>query len=120
MENEVLLQVKGLSFTYGEEPVLKDVNLIIRRGEKIAVMGSNGAGKSTIIKCIAGLLRFEGEIDLCGYPNKSLEAKALLGYIPEMPAVYDLLTVGEHLEFIARAYQLTRLGRVRRRASFPL
>ena len=47
MENEVLLQVKGLSFTYGEEPVLKDVNLIIRRGEKIAVMGSNGAGKST-------------------------------------------------------------------------
>ena len=42
MENEVLLQVKGLSFTYGEEPVLKDVNLIIRRGEKIAVMGSNG------------------------------------------------------------------------------
>ena len=47
MENEVLLQVKGLSFTYGEEPVLKDVNLIIRRGEKIAVIGfeKNGAGK---------------------------------------------------------------------------
>ena len=63
-------------------------------------------GKSTIIKCITGLLRFHGEINICGYPNKSLQAKKLLGYVPEMPAVYDLLTVEEHLEFIARAYQL--------------
>ncbi len=57
MENEVLLQVKGLSFTYGEEPVLKDVNLIIRRGEKIAVMGSNGAGKSTFFLNLNGVLK---------------------------------------------------------------
>ncbi len=77
-------------------------------GRQIAILlGPNGAGKSTIIKCIAGLLRFDGTIDIGGYPNKSLEAKRLLGYIPEMPAVYDLLTVGEHLEFIARAYSLT-------------
>ena len=67
MENEVLLQVKGLSFTYGEEPVLKDVNLIIRRGERIAVMGSNGAGKSTFFLNLNGVLRPDsGEILLCG------------------------------------------------------
>ncbi len=41
-----------------------------------------------------------------GFPNKSLDAKRRLGYVPEMPAVYDLLTVWEHMEFIARAYRL--------------
>ncbi|WP_321018503.1 energy-coupling factor ABC transporter ATP-binding protein, partial [Eisenbergiella porci] len=67
MENEVLLQVKGLSFTYGEEPVLKDVNLIIRRGEKIAVMGPNGAGKSTFFLNLNGVLKPDsGEILLGG------------------------------------------------------
>lgn len=67
MENEVLLQVKGLSFTYGEEPVLKDVNLIIRRGERIAVMGSNGAGKSTFFLNLNGVLKPDsGEILLGG------------------------------------------------------
>lgn len=67
MENEVLLQVKGLSFSYGEEPVLKDVNLIIRRGERIAVMGSNGAGKSTFFLNLNGVLKPDsGEILLSG------------------------------------------------------
>lgn len=67
MENEVLLQVKELSFTYGEEPVLKEVNLIIRRGERIAVMGSNGAGKSTFFLNLNGVLKPDaGEILLCG------------------------------------------------------
>lgn len=67
MENEVLLQVKGLSFSYAEEPVLKDVNLIIRRGERIAVMGSNGAGKSTFFLNLNGVLKPDsGEILLSG------------------------------------------------------
>lgn len=70
------------------------------------MIGPNGAGKSTSIKSIAGLLRFEGAITLDGHPNKSVEAKARLGYIPETPAVYDMLTVWEHMEFIARAYRL--------------
>ena len=47
------------------------------------------------------------------YDNKSIEAKQLLGYVPEMPAVYDLLTVEEHLEFIARAFK-TRMTNMRR------
>ena len=70
------------------------------------LLGPNGAGKSTIIKCITGLLRFTGRIEINGYENTSLEAKRQLGYIPEMPAVYDLLTVEEHLEFIRRAYKV--------------
>ena len=62
---------------------------------------------------VAGLLRFEGAITLDGFPNKSLEAKRLLGYIPEMPAVYDLLTVAEHLSLSAArtAWRTTAMTR---------
>ena len=70
------------------------------------LIGPNGAGKSTAIKCIAGLLRFNGNIAVCGYPNKSVEAKRNFGYIPELPAPIETLTVYEHMEFIARAYKV--------------
>ena len=70
------------------------------------MLGPNGAGKSTAIKCIAGLLRFEGEITVCGEPNKTLAAKRQFGYIPEIPAPFETLTVKEHLEFIGRAYRV--------------
>ena len=102
-----MFEVKGVTKRYGKVIANDNISFDVKDGEIAVLLGPNGAGKSTIIKCIAGLLRFEGEIRLCGHPNKSLEAKALLGYIPEMPAVYDLLTVGEHMEFIARAYQMT-------------
>ena len=52
------------------------------------------------------MLRFSGRIEVDGKPNKSVEAKRVLGYVPEMPAIYDLLTVEEHLEFIRRVYRL--------------
>jgi ABC-2 type transport system ATP-binding protein len=70
------------------------------------LLGPNGAGKSTTIKSIAGLLRFDGQIAIDGKENKSVEAKRVFGYIPEASALYESLTVWEHLEFIARAYGL--------------
>ncbi len=82
------------------------MSFIVENGEIAVLAGPNGAGKSTAIKCIAGLLRFEGEIEICGFNNKSIEAKRLLGYVPEIPAPFELLTVWEHMEFIARAYKL--------------
>lgn len=70
-------------------------------------MGPNGAGKSTTIKTIAGLLRAnEGTIEIDGISNKSLKAKRLFSYIPELPELYDMLTVKEHLQFIAYAYDV--------------
>ncbi len=101
-----MFQVKNVTKRYGSVVANRDISFEVQDGQIAVLLGPNGAGKSTIIKCIAGLLRFNGEITICGYPNKSLEAKRQLGYIPEMPAVYDMLTVGEHLEFIARAYEL--------------
>ena len=70
------------------------------------LLGPNGAGKSTAIKAIAGLLRYSGEILIQGHPNKSVEAKQILGYVPEMPAAYPMLSIEEHMQFIARAYSL--------------
>ncbi len=101
-----MFQVSHVSKQYGKTLANNDITFSVDDGQIAVLLGPNGAGKSTIIKCIAGLLRFQGEITVCGMDNKSIDAKRILGYIPEMPAVYDLLTVGEHLEFIARAYEL--------------
>ncbi len=101
-----MLKVKDVTKKYGRVPANDNVSFEVSDGEIAVLLGPNGAGKSTIIKCIAGLLRFKGEIEINGLGNKSLAAKSLLGYIPEMPAVYDMLTVGEHLQFILRAYKM--------------
>ncbi len=101
-----MFSVKNVSKRYNKVLANDNLNFFVNDGEIAVLMGPNGAGKSTIIKCITGLLRFDGEITINGYENKSIEAKRLLGYIPEMPAVYDLLTIWEHLEFIARAYEM--------------
>lgn len=101
-----MLSVSHVSKKYGKTLANNDISFQVGDGQIAVLLGPNGAGKSTMIKCIAGLLRCEGEIMVNGHPNKSLEAKRLLGYVPEMPAVYDLLTVKEHLELMARAYRL--------------
>ncbi len=99
-----MLTVEHVTKRYGKLLADDDVNLQIEDGRIAVLLGPNGAGKSTLIKSIAGLLRFEGRIAIQGHDNKSLEAKRALGYVPEMPAVYELLTVREHMEFITRAY----------------
>ncbi len=100
-----MLEVKNVTKKYGKLKANNNISLTVRDGEIAILLGHNGAGKSTLIKNIAGLLRFDGEIITDGENNKTLHSKSILGYIPEMPAVYDMLTVGEHIEFILRAYK---------------
>lgn len=101
-----MLYVNQVTKRYGKLIANDNICFEINSGEIAVLIGPNGAGKSTIIKCIAGLLKFEGSILINGNHNKSLQAKRDLGYIPEIPAPYDMLTVWEHMEFIARAYKL--------------
>jgi ABC-type multidrug transport system ATPase subunit len=101
-----MLQVNLVTKKYGKLIANDQISFNINSQEISILLGPNGAGKSTIIKCIAGLLKFEGNILINGSENKSLQAKRDLGYIPEIPALYDMLTVWEHMEFIARAYSL--------------
>ncbi len=101
-----MIEVRNVTKRYGKFLANDSLEFTVHPGEISILAGPNGAGKSTIIKSIAGLLRFQGEILICGRKNKSLEAKRNLGYIPELPALYDMLTIWEHMEFIARAYSL--------------
>lgn len=102
-----MLQVNDLTKVYGKTMATDGVSFSVEAGEIAVLLGPNGAGKSTAIKCIAGLLRFKGEITVCGYPGKSEQAKRALGFVPEVPSLYDLLSPAEHFEFIARAYSLS-------------
>ncbi len=101
-----MLSICHVTKKYGKTVANNDISFQVGDGQIAVLLGPNGAGKSTMIKCIAGLLRHEGEITVNGHSNKSIEAKKILGYVPEMPAIYDLLTVKEHLELMARAYRL--------------
>ncbi len=101
-----MLSISGVTKKYGKTLANDNISFAVGDGQIGILLGPNGAGKSTIIKCITGLLRFTGRIEIGCYENTSPEAKRQLGYIPEMPAVYDLLTVSEHLEFIRRAYKI--------------
>ena len=103
-----LVEVKGLSKRFGRVEAVRELSFTLETGEIVALLGPNGAGKSTTIKCITGLLRpTRGEVRIAGFPSRSEAANERLGYIPEHPAVYELLTVWEHMELIARAYSLS-------------
>jgi len=98
-----LLTVKDLNAWYGAAHILHGVSLTVGRGEVVALMGRNGAGKSTTLKGIAGLLaRTEGRVDFMGQPLRGKAphqiARAGLGYVPEDRRIFTDLTVLENLE----------------------
>lgn len=102
-----MLNVSHVTKKYGKVTACNDLSFCLDPGSVTVLLGPNGAGKSTIMKAVIGFLRHEGVITVGGYPNKTAEARKLLGYIPEMPSLYPNLTVSEHMEFLARAYRLT-------------
>ncbi|WP_312760662.1 ATP-binding cassette domain-containing protein [Pulveribacter sp.] len=98
-----LLAVEGLNAWYGAAHILHGVSLSVARGEVVALMGRNGAGKSTTLKSIAGLLaRTEGRVDFMGQPLRGRPAhqiaRAGLGYVPEDRRIFTDLTVLQNLE----------------------
>ena len=102
-----VLLVKNLKKYYGKIKAVDGITFELYPGEVVGLIGPNGAGKSTTLKTIVGLLRkTEGEIKVCGYDYKDKEARKKLSYIPEIPDIYPMLTVWEHMKFIALAYNL--------------
>lgn len=102
-----MLEIQKLTKKYGKTVAVDNVSLVIPDGRAGILLGPNGAGKSTIIKSVAGLLRYEGGIGIEGIAAKKLEAKKIFAYVPEIPAMFDALTVREHVEYIRRAYNTT-------------
>lgn len=101
-----MIAINNLTKQYKNFKAVDGISLTAKPGEITVLLGPNGAGKSTTIKSIAGLLNFDGDITIWEHRNKTVEAKKIFGYIPETPALYDLLTPWEHAKFIARAYKL--------------
>lgn len=99
-----MLEVRNLSKKYGKTLAVDKVSFTIPNASVGILLGPNGAGKSTIIKSVAGLLRYEGGVGIEGIPARDIEAKKTFAYVPEMPAMFDALTVREHIEYIRRAY----------------
>lgn len=101
-----MLSVNNVTKKYGKVIANANISLQIADGQIAVLLGPNGAGKSTIIKSIIGFLKYQGSVTVDGLLNKSIEAKRIMGYIPEIPSLYPNLTVDEHMEFVARAYKL--------------
>jgi len=106
--DEAVLEVAGLTAGYGPAEVLFGVDLRLARGEVVALMGRNGAGKSTTLKAVMGLLpprggsvRFAGR-EIAGWPPFRI-ARAGLGYVPEDRRIFTDLTVAENLAVGRRA-----------------
>ncbi|GAA0475679.1 ABC transporter ATP-binding protein [Alkalibacterium sp. s-m-22] len=105
------LKVESLTGGYSRIPVLKSVSFDIADGELIGLIGLNGAGKSTTIKHIIGLMKaFEGTVKIDGRTiNEDPETyRRKIGFIPESPLLYDELTLKEHIEMTIMAYGLDR------------
>ena len=114
-----MLKVKGLvkTFKKAKTPAVNDISFVVDNGEVYGLIGKNGAGKSTTIKCITGILPFEkGKITINTYdiikkPNK---AKSVVGYVPDNHAAYENLTGREYVNFMADIYGVEKEERERR------
>ena len=104
-----VLDVSGVSFAYGDEPVLEDVSLSLRPGEFVALVGPNGSGKSTLLRVVLGLLRPDGgTVRLFGRDPRRLKEHWRLGYVPQRPSVQDDLPAT--VEEVVSTGRLARTG----------
>lgn len=104
---EEMLEIRNVTKKYHKTLAVDNVSFTVNKGRIGILLGPNGAGKSTIIKSIAGLLKYNGEIYIDGFQGRTLDAKRVFSYVPELPAMYDALTIKEHLEFVIKAYGLS-------------
>ncbi|RMH23487.1 MAG: ABC transporter ATP-binding protein [Acidobacteria bacterium] len=112
-----MIRTAGLTKRFGDKVALHGLDLWIGRGELFCFLGPNGAGKTTTIKLLTGLLRPTAGRALVGghdVVRQPIEAKRLLGYVPDRPFLYDKLTGGEFMRFVAGLYRLPEAGLAQR------
>lgn len=104
-----MLEIKDLTGGYVNIPVLKDVSFTVPSGQLVGLIGLNGAGKSTTINEIIGLLTpYKGSIEINGLSLQSDKNgyRKQIGFIPETPSLYEELTLREHIETVSMAYDI--------------
>jgi len=107
--NGETVHIKGLQKAFGTHEVLKDINLQIKKGENLVVLGKSGSGKSVLIKCMVRLLNADkGKVEILGQDVNELNEEELnklrqkIGFLFQSAALYDSMTVRENLEFALR------------------
>ena len=106
-----MLTIKNLVKTYpkSDRVAVDDISFELRPGEIFGFLGQNGAGKSTTIKCLTGILPFDsGTIEVCGYDivKEPIKAKMNMGYVPDNHSVYEKLTGREYVNYVADLYRV--------------
>lgn len=110
-QNEPVIRFCDIQKRYGTFTALKSVNLDIYKGELFGFLGPNGAGKTTLIRILTGIIKpsggqvFVGQYDLFAQPGK---AKAMLGYVPDRPYLYEKLTPLEYFDFMGGLYSVAQ------------
>ena len=106
------IEVKNLFKYYGQQAAVNDVSFSVKQGEILGFLGPNGAGKSTTMKIITGFIpSHSGEVTVCGLKVDvdNLEARKLIGYLPENNPLYLDMYVKEYLEFVGGIYKINKL-----------
>ena len=102
-----MIEVSGLGMSFGGREVLKNIDLFVPKGELVAVMGSSGGGKTTLLRCVSGLIRATtGEIKVSGIDveHSPEEARRHMGMVFQSAALFDFLTVEENVLFGIRRH----------------
>lgn len=115
----MLLKIEGLCKRYSQKAdySIEDINIVGNEGEIIGILGHNGAGKSTTIKCVTGMHPYEeGTIELCGYDMKSnpIDVKKNFGYVSDEFTLFEKMTGIEFINFMADIYKVTKEEREQR------
>jgi len=106
------IEVKNLFKYYGQQAAVNDVSFSVKQGEILGFLGPNGAGKSTTMKIITGFIpSHSGEVTVCGLKVDvdNLEARKLIGYLPENNPLYLDMYVKEYLEFVGGIYKIKKV-----------
>ena len=103
-----MLTAANLTKYYRRTLAVDDVSITVGDGEIVGLLGPNGAGKTTVLRCITGIVQMtDGRVEIDGLDLRTSEeeVKRRVAFVPEVPTPYEMLTVWEHLRFIAMAYQ---------------
>ena len=109
-----MIEIKHLTKRYGSHTAVEDLNLTLEPGRIYGFLGPNGAGKSTTMNMITGYLgATEGEVKINEYDifKQPEEAKQCIGYLPELPPLYQEMTVTEYLSFVAELKKIKKADR---------
>ena len=104
--NESVILAQNINFNHGKTHILKNLSLSINTGEIYGIIGPSGSGKTTLLKAILGLLKLNsGKLNVFGQKIISREL-IRIGYMPQLSALYEDLTVFQNIDFFARMYEI--------------